>query len=109
MHCMVAPARDFPMPLIWAIYHVGSGHIVTFLIGTASDAFKIATEVSCLGDWSFDGLTGWQNLAPQIWNDLQEMIARNPGIMPNVKRHPNEEGAHKVLQEREARVVRHRR
>ena len=108
LHCMAAPVPDLPMPPIWAIYHIGSGHVVSFLIAPKDDAFRLATEVAHLGDWSFDGLNGWQNVAPQLWDGLQEMMASNPSAMPNVPRNPSEQGAHKVLEERENRLIRRR-
>lgn len=50
----------------WTLTHLGSGHAVCAIIGHVKDAFPIATEIAECGDWSFDGLTGWKNVDPEL-------------------------------------------
>lgn len=58
---------------IWVITHLGSGHRIGRLVGSNATVFEIATELAEAGDWSFEGLTGYQNQfpdAPQRWSEL---------------------------------------
>lgn len=58
--------------LAWQITHLNSGHCVR-LVPNLDDnrLFLIATDLAEAADWSFSGLEGWQNVAP----DLPDIMA----------------------------------
>lgn len=92
---------DIPMPSMWALYHLGSGHLVTFLMARDEEALRLSSEVAALCDWSFDGLNGWKNFAPHILDDLEELRARNERAMPKIDSPSDEAGARAILEARE--------
>jgi hypothetical protein len=64
----------------WALTHLGSGHLVGTLKGDVRTAFPVATEIAELGDWTFEGLTGWKNQFPDIQERVAEVQARHSGV-----------------------------
>jgi hypothetical protein len=109
---MAERSPDFPMPSIIALLHLGSGHVVTYLIGSEEEVFAAATEIVRLGDWTFDGIDGWRNVSPTLLSDVEAVVARYPGMMHRPGGVPDHEGARQVLDLREklsARKPRRRR
>lgn len=61
----------------WALTHLNSGHRVCSLIGDVKDVFPLASEIAELTDWSFTGLDGWKNIAPELKDKFYSLIKKN--------------------------------
>jgi hypothetical protein len=46
-----------PLP-VWALTHIGSGHLVGKINGAAGDAFAIGESIADAADWNFRGFEG---------------------------------------------------
>jgi hypothetical protein len=44
----------------------------------AREAFAIADQLAELGDWTFDGLYGWQNASPDLMDKVKALRACLP-------------------------------
>lgn len=53
-------------PPRWSLTHLGSGHQVCRVHAHMRPAFEIATKFAELGDWDFDGFSGWVNRDPEL-------------------------------------------
>lgn len=62
----------------WMLIHLGTGHTVTNIVGTAAEAFPVAYEIAHLGDWGFDSLTGWRDRDPEIMERLLAFVKTHP-------------------------------
>ncbi len=71
LHSMMKP--------LWGLYHLGSGHLVCWLVAGDNEACQIATEIAESGDWTFDGLDGWKNQFPDSEKKLMEISDRYSG------------------------------
>lgn len=56
----------------WTITHLNTGHAVRGLFDCPAErAFILATDLADRADWTFDGLTGWKNVAPELPDIMQ--------------------------------------
>lgn len=62
----------------WSLMHIGSGHNVCLITGTAADVFPVAAEIADECDWSFGGLSGWKNQDPELPKKVIAWMKRHP-------------------------------
>jgi hypothetical protein len=53
--------KELKLETLWGVFHLGTGHLICTIRAHQAEAFEIATEITTLGDWNFDGLEGWKN------------------------------------------------
>ncbi len=53
-------------PTRWCLTHIGTGHAIAFIEGEQVEVMPICAELAEEMDWSFTGLKGWQNMAPDM-------------------------------------------
>jgi hypothetical protein len=100
LHRMLNKLPDVPMPSIWALYHLNSGHVVVFIMADEDIAFEIGMRIAKLGDWSFDGLDGWKNIEPDLRQKLHLLAKENSDKIFRFNGLSNEETAQKVFRAR---------
>lgn len=64
----------------WTVIHLGSGHEVCSL-RRVPGVIDLATTIADLGDWTFSGLKGWENMSPDLPAKLRALRARFPEII----------------------------
>lgn len=77
MHIAVEASPKGRRPPVWCLTHLGSGHGICRIPGNVTTAFPIASEIAEIGDWSFDGLTGWLNRDPDLLVKSLAIIEKN--------------------------------
>lgn len=73
----VRPSPAGVRPAEWSLTHLGSGHRVCIIAAAEVEAFAIADDIAGAGDWSFDGLFGWQNRDPELMDRLGAILVRH--------------------------------
>lgn len=61
----------------WTVTHLNSGHIVCHLNCDDARAFTLATRIADMADWGFDGLNGWQNSDPDLFERFAMWMRAN--------------------------------
>jgi len=65
-------------PPVWIVTHLGTGHTVCQITAHEATAFAIADQIAGLGNWGFDGLTGWRNRDPDMMQRLHAVLKLHP-------------------------------
>lgn len=70
----------------WHIIHLNSGHAIARIDkGSLASMQALAAEIADAGDWSFDGLTGFQNQFPDAAERVHEIVMKH---RPDLRRRP---------------------
>lgn len=62
----------------WSLTHLGTGHCVAEILGSVVEVMPPATDLACAGDWTFDGLNGYENQFPDIAERMREWLVKYP-------------------------------
>jgi hypothetical protein len=87
-------------PPKWCLVHLGSGHTVCYINGHVKDGFPLASEIAECGDWTFDGLTGWRNVDPEIPAKFHAIREAHPKAIELSNGGSSEEAARAVVMAR---------
>lgn len=109
LHLLMKGMPEYQVPPTWSIHHLGSGHLICTLRADDCGAFRIAAEIAELGDWTFDGLTGWKNMFPEAPQLLEQLRQRYLAILQSGNGLENEPLALRILQKREENLPRNRK
>lgn len=87
----------------WGLYHLNTGHRIILIIGVVAVAFPIATEIAECSDWTFDGLRGWKNRDPDLYEKLCAITERHSSACRHAPGSgSNDDTARAILLAREA-------
>ncbi len=86
-------------PPMWNLTHLNSGHKIVSLHLHDTLAFKVATQIANLGDWSFNTLGGWRNRDPELRNKVAALLATYGQVQLGGPEH-DEAAARKIALER---------
>ena len=62
----------------WVLIHLNSGHAICWIRGSVAEAFPVASDIADCADWTFDGLHGWRNQSPDLYERFEEVWKRHP-------------------------------
>jgi hypothetical protein len=69
------------------ILHLGSGHKFCFCRGFLETAQSICDDLLAVGDWTFNGLDGWQNQDPELLNKAAKVWEKWGWLLFNPSAH----------------------
>jgi hypothetical protein len=86
----------------WQLTHINTGHAICVMRGrTELEARVIGRKFTDLTDWSFEGLSGWQNRDPALRDKIATLVEQVQVVVA-VTRHDDAQ-AKKILEQRERR------
>lgn len=89
-----------PRP-VFQVVHLGSGHTICMIEATPDQTAKLVAEMLQLTEtWEFDGLTGWQNIDPDLSLKVQDLLTRHAAIVRTGASGPDDFLARKIARER---------
>lgn len=80
LHLVNAPSPKGRRPGVWSLTHLNSGHRIAFVLGNVPTALAAAAKVAKLGEWDFEGVSGWRNRDPELPARLGALIAATPAL-----------------------------
>lgn len=86
---------------VWNLIHLGSGHLIIRIKENVGPAFAIATEIAQAGDWTFDGIHGWKNQFPDVYEKIAVIRDKYPKRFQGGVGNPSTEAAYAVMMARE--------